>query len=110
MREYTKSVVPRGRRGVDGSAAAAAAAKIPLDVACRAHLRRWTHLEHDYLDADPGTRAEMRDIVGGVCSLCPALEQCAIWAVEDKYTGFAAGTWFFAGRPRRQRATRVSGA
>ena len=40
-------------------------------------------------------------LVANICRPCPALEGCAAWAAEDKYTGFAAGTWYFSGARRR---------
>lgn len=78
-----------------------AAASISDTVPCGAHRKNWDALEHDYAEADSYERALTLAIIGELCRPCPALEECAIWARSDKYTGLAAGTWYRAGRRAR---------
>ena len=94
----------RGRCAVDHIAAAAAAftvASIPETVPCGAHLRQWVSLEQGFETADVSEKRTTLSIVAEICRSCTALEECAAWATEDKYTGFAAGTWHFSGRRTR---------
>jgi len=93
----------QGRCAVDNSAAAAAAytaASMAETVPCGAHLHQWGSLEHDFATADRHEKAIALHLIGNICRPCPALEGCAAWASEDKYTGFAAGTWYFSGARR----------
>lgn len=102
----------RGRCAVDHIAAAAAAytvASIPETVPCGVHLRRWVSLEQGFERADSSEQRTTLSIVRDICRPCPALEGCATWATEDKYTGFAAGTWYFSGRRTRPATVDVMG-
>ncbi len=83
------------------SAAGAAAASISGTVPCGAHRKNWGALEQDYAEADRHEKALTRAIIGEVCRPCPARKECATWASLERYTGFAAGTWYDAGRPTR---------
>ncbi len=95
---------PSEHYAVDGDAAGVAAyttASISDTVPCGAHRKNWGALEHDYTQADRYEQALTQAIIGEVCRPCPALEECAIWARLDRYTGFAGGTWYQAGRRAR---------
>lgn len=100
----------RGRCAVDDAAAAAAyaAASISEIVPCGAHLQEWTRLEHDFASLG---RCEQRDrlkTVHAICGPCPALEECAAWAREDKYSGFAAGDLYLSGSTSVRRRAHVT--
>ncbi|HXH80624.1 hypothetical protein [Nocardioides sp.] len=96
----------QGRCAVDNSAAAAAAyaaASIADAVPCGGDLHHWARLEQEFEGADPVAQWEAIDTIRAICGPCPALQACGAWAAEDKYTGFAAGSWFYSGSRRVRR-------
>jgi hypothetical protein len=98
-----------GRSAVDTRAAAAAAyaaASTCETVPCSAYLPEWNRLELGFETAAPYQQCASLETVRAICSPCAAVEQCAAWAREDKYTGFAAGNWYYSGS-RRARRPRV---
>jgi hypothetical protein len=90
----------QGRCAVDNSAAAAAAyaaASIADAVPCGGDLHHWARMEQEFEAADPVPQWQPLDTIRVICGPRPALQACGAWAEEDKYTGFAAGSWFYSG-------------
>lgn len=108
--------VPRRRRPKVDVERAQAAARRLLAGACRNMGWLWNRQEG--LQAAAVTRQEAMDAVVPlleVCASCPVVAECRVWAMEDSYTGVAAGAaWqdgqerpysWIPGHPLRQQAS-----
>ena len=63
----------------------------------------WFWNRQEGLQAAAVTRQEAMDAVLPlleVCDSCPVVAECRVWAVEDSYTGVAAGTAWHDGEER----------
>lgn len=94
---------PAGRRAVDEIAARNAVREIEASVHCRQSAVWWTQMESSYEGSDSANvRTRLALVIERRCEGCPAIGLCAGWARVEKYTGFAAGVYFYAGIPRRR--------
>lgn len=80
--------------------ASLAAATVPSGAACRGRGPWWEDLEAKTLAARDRRRtiAACLSQIAPLCGACPAAEACRNWAIIERYTGYAAGSYMYNGR------------
>jgi hypothetical protein len=84
------------------------AAERQVGARCKTESRLWQKAEAGVSQATSGAAAaEAAAPALALCAVCTMSDACEEWARMDRYTGLAAGRWWFRGTPRRVKFERL---